>query len=126
MREIAAKSRENQDYYSAVTMKFSGGISAEPVRGQQIQEHAVTDLVLHNNENRPRWTSGAAPVAEERQEIIEKHDRGDVCRYNGRQRCRSLASNIGVGASKFLVVRKIFARKVVLRPLPTNFLPQRS
>jgi len=36
-------------------------------RGQKIEEHAVTDLVLRNNEDRPSLTSDAAPVAEERQ-----------------------------------------------------------
>jgi len=35
------------------------------VRGQKIEEHAVTDLVLGNNESKPSLTSGAAPVAEE-------------------------------------------------------------
>ena len=29
MREVAARSREIQDYYSAVTMKSSGDISAD-------------------------------------------------------------------------------------------------
>jgi len=76
MREAAAKSREIQDYYSAVTMKSSGDISADPsVRGQEIEEHAVTALVLRNNENRLSLTGGAAPVTEERQEAPEKHDR---------------------------------------------------
>jgi len=32
MREISAKSREIQDYYSAVIMKSSGDISADHVR----------------------------------------------------------------------------------------------
>jgi len=43
------------------------------VRGQKIEEYAVTDLVLRNNENRPSLTSGAAPVAEERQEASSKN-----------------------------------------------------
>jgi len=45
---------------------------AEPVRGQKIEEHAVTDLDLCNDENRPSLTSGAAPVAE-RQEVSSKN-----------------------------------------------------
>jgi len=32
MREVGAKSREIQDYYSAVTMKSSGDISADPLQ----------------------------------------------------------------------------------------------
>jgi len=55
-------------------MKSSGDISVDPVvRGQKIEEHAVTDLVLRNNENRPILTSGAAPVAEGRQEASSKN-----------------------------------------------------
>jgi len=55
-------------------MKSSGGISVDPVvTGQKIEEHAVTDLVLRNNENRPILTSGAAPVAEGRQEASSKN-----------------------------------------------------
>jgi len=42
-------------------------------RGQKIDEHAVTDLVLRKNENRPSLTSGAAPVAEERQGASSKN-----------------------------------------------------
>jgi len=49
----------------------SGDISAEPVRGQKIEEHVVTDLDLRNEENRPVLTSGAA--AEERQEVSPKN-----------------------------------------------------
>jgi len=66
MKEVATKPRGILDYYSAVTMKFSGHSSADPVvRRQKIEEHFVTHLVLRNNENRPSLTSGAAPVAEE-------------------------------------------------------------
>ena len=46
-------------------MKSSGYISVEPLRGQKIEEHVVTDLDLCNDEYRPRLTSSA--VAEERQ-----------------------------------------------------------
>ena len=57
-----------------VTVKSSGDISAEPVRGQKIEEHVVTDLELCNDETRPSLTSGA--VAEECQEVSsKKHDR---------------------------------------------------
>jgi len=45
-------------------VKSSGYISAEPVRGQKIEEHVVSDLDVCNDENRPSLTSGAA---EERQ-----------------------------------------------------------
>ena len=57
-----------------VTVKSSGDISAEPVRGQKIEEHVVTDLELCNDENdetRPSLTSGA--VAEECQEVSSKN-----------------------------------------------------
>jgi len=44
-------------------------ISAEPVRGQKIEEYFVgTDLDLHNDESRPNLTSGAA--AEDCQEVL--------------------------------------------------------
>jgi len=50
-----------------VPVKFSGDISAEPVRGKKVEERVVTDLDLHNDDDRRSLTSGA--VAEERQEI---------------------------------------------------------
>jgi len=53
-----------------VAVKSSGYISAESVRGQKIEEHVVTDFDIHNDENRPSLTSGAA--AEERQEVSSK------------------------------------------------------
>jgi len=43
-----------------VAVKSSGDISEEPVRGQKIEEHVVTDLDLRNNDNRHSLTSGAA------------------------------------------------------------------
>jgi len=46
-----------------LAVKSSGDISAEPARGQKIEEHVVTDLDLRNDENKPSLTSGA--VAEE-------------------------------------------------------------
>jgi len=52
-------------------MKSSGDISAEPVRRQEIKEHAVTDLDLRNDENRPSLTSTA--VAEERQDVSSQN-----------------------------------------------------
>jgi len=55
----------------ALPMKSSGEISAEPVRGQNIEEHVVTDLDLRNDENRPSLTSGA--VAEKRQDVSSKN-----------------------------------------------------
>jgi len=52
-------------------VKSSGDISAEPVRGQKIEEHVATDLDLRNDENRLSLTSGAA--AEERQDVSSKN-----------------------------------------------------
>jgi len=49
-------------------MKSSGDISAEPARGQKIEEHVVTDLDARNDDNRPSLTSSAA-AAEERQDV---------------------------------------------------------
>jgi len=53
------------------TVRSSGGISAEPARGQKIEEHVVTDLDVRNDENRRSLTSGAA--AAERQEVSSKN-----------------------------------------------------
>jgi len=57
-------------------MKSSGYISVEPLRGQKIEEHVVTDLDLRNDENRPRLTSST--VAEERQEVSSKSRRDEM------------------------------------------------
>jgi len=54
-----------------VAVKSSGDIPAEPVRGQKIEEHVVTDLDLRNDENRSSLTSGVA--AEERKEVSSKN-----------------------------------------------------
>jgi len=54
-----------------VAVKSSGDISAEPVRGQKIEEHVVTDLDVRNDGDRPSLTSGA--VAEERQEVSSEN-----------------------------------------------------
>jgi len=54
-----------------VPVKFSGDISAESVRGKKVEERVVTDLDLHNDDNRRSLTSCA--VAEERQEISSKN-----------------------------------------------------
>jgi len=53
-----------------VAVKSSGDISAELVRGQKIEEHAVTDLDLRNDETRRSLTSSAA---EERQDVSSKN-----------------------------------------------------
>jgi len=37
---------KHSSYHFAVTMKSSRDISAEPVRGQKIEEYAVTDLAV--------------------------------------------------------------------------------
>ena len=52
-----------------MAVKSSGDISAEPVRGQKIEEH-VTDLDLRNDDDRRSLISGAA---EERQEVSSKN-----------------------------------------------------
>jgi len=64
-------SQETFKLVFTVPVKSSGDISAEPVRGQKIEEHVVADLHLCNDENRPSLTSGA--VAEERQEVSSKN-----------------------------------------------------
>jgi len=58
--------KHSSDYFT-VAVKSSGDISAEPVRGQKMEEHVVTDLDLRNDENRPSSTSST--VAEERQDV---------------------------------------------------------
>ena len=62
--------KKHSSYYFTVAVKSSGDISAEPVRGQKIEEPVVTDLDLCNDENRPSLTSGA--VAEESQDVSSK------------------------------------------------------
>ena len=52
-------------------MKSSGDISAEPIRGQKIEEHVVTALDVRNDENIPSLISSA--VAEERQDELSKN-----------------------------------------------------
>jgi len=54
-----------------VAVKSSRDISVEPVRGQKIEEHVVTDLDLRNDENTPIVTSRA--VAEECQDVSSKN-----------------------------------------------------
>jgi len=54
-----------------VVVKSTGDISAEPARGQKIEEHVVTDLNVRNDENRPSLTSSAA--AEELQNVSSKN-----------------------------------------------------
>jgi len=46
-----------------VAVKTRGYISAEPVRGQKLEEHVMTDLDLCNDENRPSLSS--CPAAED-------------------------------------------------------------
>ena len=54
-----------------MAVKSTGDISAEPVKGQKIEEHVVTDIDVRNDDNRPSLTSGVA--AEERQEVSSKN-----------------------------------------------------
>ena len=58
-------------YYFAAAVKTRGDISAEPVRGQKIEEQVVTGLDLRSDENRPSLTSSA--VAEERPKLSSKN-----------------------------------------------------
>jgi len=46
MREVAAKSREIQDYYSAVTMKSSGDISTDPLHATAHAPNPAREAVL--------------------------------------------------------------------------------
>ena len=71
MRRKLQPSQERFKLLFTVTVKSSGDISVEPVRGQKIGEHGVTDLDLCNDENRPSLTSGA--VEEECQEVSSKN-----------------------------------------------------
>ena len=59
-----------------MAVKSSGDIPAEPVKGQKIEEHVVTDLDLCSHENAPSLTSTA--VAEERQDVSSKNTMGDM------------------------------------------------
>jgi len=54
-----------------VAVNSNGDISAEPVRGQKIEEHVVTGLDLRNEENISSLTSNT--VAEERQDVSSKN-----------------------------------------------------
>jgi len=54
-----------------VAVKSTGDISAEPVTGQNIEEHVATDLDLRIDKNRPSLTSSV--VAEERQGVSLKN-----------------------------------------------------
>jgi len=63
--------KKHSSGYFTVAVKSSGDISAEPVRGQKIEEHVVTDLDLRNDENRPSSTSSA--IGEERQDVSLKN-----------------------------------------------------
>ena len=62
--------KHSNDYFT-VAVKSNGDISAEPVSGQKIEEHVVTDLDLRNDENSPSSISSA--VAEEHQDISPKN-----------------------------------------------------
>jgi len=42
--EVASKAEKHSSDYFTVAVKSSGDISAEPLRGQKIEEHVVTDL----------------------------------------------------------------------------------
>jgi len=69
-RSCSQVKKHSKDYFT-VTVKSRGDISAEPVRGQKIEEHVVTDLDLRHDENSVRSTSST--VAEERQDVSSKN-----------------------------------------------------
>jgi len=54
-----------------VAVKSTGDISAEPVTGQNTEEHVLSDLDVRNDKNRPSLTSDA--VAEERQAVLSRN-----------------------------------------------------
>jgi len=74
-RSCSQVKKHSNDYF-IVAVKSSGDISAEPARGQKIEEHVLTDLDLRNDDNRPSLTSGAA--AEERQEVVSKNTTNEL------------------------------------------------
>jgi len=49
-RSCSQVKKHSSDYFT-VAVNSSGDISAEPVRGQKIEEHAATDLDLPTDEN---------------------------------------------------------------------------
>jgi len=53
VREKLQLSQETFNLLFTVAVKSSGDVSAEPVREQKIEEHVVTDLDLHNDDNTP-------------------------------------------------------------------------
>jgi len=52
-----------------VVVKSSGDISAEPVRGQKIEEHIVTDLDVHNN-NEERQDVSSINTIDELSDVV--------------------------------------------------------
>jgi len=78
-----------------VAVKLSGDISAEPARGQKIEEHVVTDLDLRNDDSTPSLTSGVA--AEERQ---------DVSSMNTIDSCLTLSLESKISVSGHLIYQK--------------------
>jgi len=69
MREEKVAAKKHSSDYFTVAVKSSGGISAEPVRGQKIEECVVTDLYLRNHEKRP----SSSAVAKGRQDVSLKN-----------------------------------------------------
>jgi len=72
-RSCSQVKKHSRDYFT-VAVKSSGDISAEPVRGQKIEEHVVTDLDLHNDENSPSFNQQGSSRRTSRC-IIKKHNR---------------------------------------------------
>jgi len=91
------------------------------VRGQKIEEHAVTDLVLRSNENKPSLTSGAAPAAEERQEASSKYTLDvmastiigvkDICLW-----VVNITTNAGLLVKKLNRYSSTLRQKVIFKP----------
>jgi len=55
-RSCSQVKKHSSGYFA---VKSSGDISAEPVKGQKIEEYVVTDLYLRNDENILGLTNGA-------------------------------------------------------------------
>jgi len=69
-RSCSQVKKHSSDYFT-VAVKSNGDIFEEPVRGQKIEKHVITEFDLRNDENRPSLTSSA--VAEDRQDVSSKN-----------------------------------------------------
>jgi len=83
----------------------------------------VTDLVLRNDEDRSSLTSGAAPVAEERQEASSKNTMDEMAAAitGGRDiglwlAIGSIPKNAGLLVKKLNTYSSTLRRKVIFKP----------